>query len=155
MKTRTHPTRPLRRAWVVLLAGLLMAGGATGEEPAPAQIGLEAADGNRAAPGGEPESEVEAGGDPQAAFDQVFAGLEGSDGITGAGRVVGRFAPPVAAVAPDALALDERRRAAGTGIGSIRQPCDAPGAGCRNTPGRLNPTIGSGTRPTPGGPPAN
>ena len=62
------------------------------------------------------------------AFDESFGDL------SVAGPVVDRFAPPVAAVMPSALALNVASRNVGLPAGSIRQPCDSPGAGCQNTP---------------------
>ena len=89
------------------------------------------------------------------AFDQAYAGLSG-DGIDAAGKVVDRFAPPVAAVGSGALALNGAQRSLGSGVAGVRAPCDSPGAGCRNVLGGTappmppaNPPIRPGQPPTP------
>ena len=85
------------------------------------------------------------------AFDNAFAG--GMADMPAAGAVVGRFAPPVAAISSQRLALNGVDRAVGIGAAGIRAPCDSPGAGCRNlqlsmaSPIPINPPIVSG--PTP------
>ena len=56
-----------------------------------------------------------------------------------AGKVVDRFAPPVAAVPTGGLAMNGAQRSVGSSIGGVRQPCDSPGAGCRNTFGGARP----------------
>lgn len=86
---------------------------------------------------------------PGAAFDRAFApnGLGADPTIGAAGKVVNRFAPPVAAPVAAGTSgfpqLAER--------GSILRPCDSPGSGCRNpqssTPAASVPPIGPGTRP--------
>ena len=86
------------------------------------------------------------------AFDDAYASLSG-DGVDAAGKVVDRFAPPVAAVASGGLAFNGAQRSIGSSIGGVRQPCDSPGAGCRNTvtpaspSAPANPPIVGGTRP--------
>ena len=86
------------------------------------------------------------------AFDDAYASLSG-DGVDAAGKVVDRFAPPVAAVASGGLAFNGAQRSIGSSIGGVRQPCDSPGAGCRNTVtpasplAPANPPIVGGTRP--------
>ena len=84
-----------------------------------------------------------------AAFDRAFSavGPAAEGGVGVAGRVVTRFAPPVAAPVEPAsatlpLALSR---------GPLLRPCDVPGSGCRNpqvssTPIGV-PPIGPGTRP--------
>jgi len=85
------------------------------------------------------------------AFDNGFAG--GMADMPAEGAVVGRFAPPVAAISSQQLALNGVDRAVGIGAAGIRAPCDSPGAGCRNvqvsmaSPIPINPPIVSG--PTP------
>lgn len=64
------------------------------------------------------------------AFDDVFDADEGK-GLSG--PVIGRFAPPVAAL-PDARLPLRRDGPLGDGIDGVRRPCDAPGAGCRKQP---------------------
>jgi hypothetical protein len=84
------------------------------------------------------------------AFDQAYAGVSG-DGFDAAGKVVDRFAPPVAAVGSGALALNGAQRRIGSSGAGVRAPCDSPGAGCRNVPGGAAPP----TPPTPPTPPMN
>lgn len=85
------------------------------------------------------------------AFDNAFD--SGMADMPAAGAVVGRFAPPVAAISSQRLALNGVDRAVGIGAAGIRAPCDSPGAGCRNlqlsmaSPIPINPPIVSG--PTP------
>lgn len=83
------------------------------------------------------------------AFDRAFAvsGPGHEAGAGPAGRVVERFAPPVAApIDPSTTA-----RPYSTSRGSLLRPCDTPGSGCRNpspsTPQVGVPPIGPGTRP--------
>lgn len=89
------------------------------------------------------------------AFDRAFAvsGPGHEAGAGPAGRVVERFAPPVAAPIDSSTAY----RPYSTSRGSLLRPCDTPGSGCRNpspsTPQVEVPPIGPGTRPpstTPG-----
>ena len=91
------------------------------------------------------------------AFDDAYASLSG-EGIDAAGKVVDRFAPPVAAVPTGGLAMNGAQRSVGSSIGGVRQPCDSPGAGCRNTLGGARPPtppanllIVPGQRPPRGG----
>jgi len=89
------------------------------------------------------------------AFDRTFSavGAAGQGEVGVAGRVVTRFAPPVAApVDPSSttipLALSRS---------TLLRPCDVPGSGCRNVQTASTPVgvppIGPGTRPpTPPGP---
>ena len=63
------------------------------------------------------------------AFDDAYA-ASGTAGTSVTGKVVGRFAPQVAAVAGSILALNGINRSVGLAANSIRQPCDSPGAGC-------------------------
>lgn len=97
--------------------------------------------------GGVPTARAEEPAGP--AFDRTFsavgAAAEGEVGV--AGRVVTRFAPPVASpVAPSSatipLALSR---------GTLLRPCDVPGSGCRNVQTASTPVgvppIGPGTRP--------
>lgn len=90
------------------------------------------------------------------AFDRTFSTVaptaEGGVGV--AGRVVTRFAPPVAApVDPASTTIPVSLTR-----GPLLRPCDTPGSGCRNpqvasTPVGV-PPIGPGTRPpTPPTPP--
>ena len=85
------------------------------------------------------------------AFDNGFAG--GMADMPAEGAVVGRFAPPVAAISSQQLALNGVDRAVGIGAAGIRAPCDSPGAGCRNvqvsmaSPPPINPPIVAGTPP--------
>ncbi len=83
------------------------------------------------------------------AFDRAFAvsGPGHEAGAGPAGRVVERFAPPVAApIDPSTTA-----QPFSTSRGSLLRPCDTPGSGCRNpspsTPQVGVPPIGPGTRP--------
>ena len=85
-------------------------------------------------------------------FDNGFAG--GMADMPAAGAVVGRFAPPVAAISSQQLALNGVDRAVGIGAAGIRAPCDSPGAGCRNVQVSMasppvNPPIVSGPTPPP------
>jgi hypothetical protein len=82
-----------------------------------------------------------------AAFDEAFVAGDVSDGLEG--PAVARFAPPVAAGAPAALALNMADRVMGLDAVSVRQPCDSPGSGCRNisVPPPVGPTIRPGQRP--------
>jgi hypothetical protein len=83
------------------------------------------------------------------AFDEALA-ASGS-GIGPAGRVVDRFAPPVASAGAAPLALAAASQPFGMDGGVLR-PCDTPGSGCRNltgTAGPPNPPILPGVRPTP------
>ena len=86
-------------------------------------------------------------------FDNGFAG--GMADMPAEGAVVGRFAPPVAAISSQQLALNGVDRAVGIGAAGIRAPCDSPGAGCRNvqvsmaSPPPINPPIVSGPTPPP------
>ncbi len=82
--------------------------------------------------------------DAVAAFDDNFGDLQFG------GPVVDRFAPPVAAVMPSALALNIAGRNVGLPAGSVRQPCDGPGAGCANTPVPVGPIVVPGDRNRPG-----
>ena len=80
-------------------------------------------------------------------------------GPIGAGYVLfmgisGAFiAVSTTAVASGGLAFNGAQRSIGSSIGGVRQPCDSPGAGCRNTvtPASpsvpANPPIVGGTRP--------
>jgi len=90
-----------------------------------------------------------AGASAVKSFDEAYAETaQGQQGLPAAGPVVGRFAPPVAAIAGSTLALNGVNRGVGLDAGSIRQPCDSPGAGClRGTPAPANPPIVPGTRP--------
>jgi hypothetical protein len=82
-----------------------------------------------------------------AAFDEAFATGDGLDALEG--PAVARFAPPVAAEAPAAIALNVADRLMGLDVGGVRQPCDQPGSGCRNIslPPPVGPTIRPGGRP--------
>ena len=89
------------------------------------------------------------------AFDQAYAGVSG-DGFDAAGKVVDRFAPPVAAVGSGALALNGAQRSIGSSGAGVRAPCDSPGAGCRNVLGGaapptppVNPPLRPGQPPVP------
>lgn len=102
-------------------------------------------------------SAADAAAGAASAFDDAYASLSG-DGIDAAGKVVDRFAPPVAAVPTGGLAMNGAQRSVGSSIGGVRQPCDSPGAGCRNTFGGArpptppaNPPIIPGQRPPRGG----
>ncbi|MCP4905996.1 MAG: hypothetical protein GY910_13550 [bacterium] len=91
-----------------------------------------------------------AAGAASKAFDGAFDA--GDDAP--AGRVVDRFAPPVAAAGGSPLALASAARAFGTQAGGVRQACDAPGAGCRNVMGAAvnpipNPPWIPGVKPPP------
>jgi hypothetical protein len=79
------------------------------------------------------------------AFDDAF---DGGDAVFAAGSAVDRFPPPVAAGGP-ALALVAASQPFGTLAGSIRQPCDSPGAGCQRITANsmTNPPIISMTNP--------
>jgi len=80
------------------------------------------------------------------AFDDAF---DGGDAVFAAGPAVDRFPPPVAAGGP-AFALLAASQPFGTLSGSIRQPCDSPGAGCQTIPASMtNPPIIPGIRPVP------
>ena len=80
------------------------------------------------------------------AFDSALA-------ASAAGKVVDRFAPPVASgLVPSSLSL---AAAQGFERGTLRQSCDTPGSDCRNivSSGFVPPPvngIGSGVRPGPG-----
>ena len=82
-------------------------------------------------------------------FDRAFAvnGPGREAGAGPAGRVVERFAPPVAApIEPSTMP-----RPFTSARGALLRPCDTPGSGCRNpsastTPAGV-PPIGPGTRP--------
>lgn len=96
-----------------------------------------------------PPTAVAPGISPGTAFDRVFSvnGPAHEAGPGPAGRVVERFAPPVAApIDPSTPAQPFT-----TARGSLLRPCDTPGSGCRNpspsTPGAGVPPIGPGTRP--------
>ncbi len=91
-------------------------------------------------------------------FDRAFAvnGPGREAGAGPAGRVVERFAPPVAAP----LDSSTIARPYSAARGPLLRPCDTPGSGCRNpsasTPQAGVPPIGPGTRPpivSPGTPP--
>ena len=82
-------------------------------------------------------------------FDRAFAvnGPGREAGAGPAGRVVERFAPPVAApIDPSTMT-----RPFTSARGALLRPCDTPGSGCRNpsasTPPAGVPPIGPGTRP--------
>ena len=82
-------------------------------------------------------------------FDRAFAvnGPGREAGAGPAGRVVERFAPPVAApMDPSTMT-----RPFTSARGALLRPCDTPGSGCRNpsasTPPAGVPPIGPGTRP--------
>jgi len=124
----------------------LVAGGAFAEEPSTAQ-GAPAVVGN--APGGVAAT-VSAG----PAFDRAFAarGPASEAPVGPAGKVVDRFAPPVAA--PIAAAQEAQPFALSKG--QLIRPCDTPGSGCRNAtqvqqPPVVVPPIIPGTRPPQGG----
>ena len=86
---------------------------------------------------------------PGTAFDRLFAvnGPAHEAGPGPAGRVVERFAPPVAAPIDTSTPAQPFT----TARGSLLRPCDTPGSGCRNpspsTTGAGVPPIGPGTRP--------
>ncbi len=81
------------------------------------------------------------------AFDQAYV-ASGTAAASAAGKVVDRFAPPVAAIASSTLALNGIIRSVGLAADSIRQPCDSPGAGCmRGT--IAPPNLPTDTRPRP------
>ena len=90
-----------------------------------------------------------------AAFDDAFGNgfAGGMADMPAEGVVMARFAPPVAAISSQRLALNDVDRAVGIGAEGIRAPCDSPGAGCRRLqvaappPIPINPPIVSG--PTP------
>lgn len=88
------------------------------------------------------------------AFDDSFAAASRdslADGTGAAGKVVDRFAPPVAGAASGGLAMADL---AGLRKGRVLRACDSPGAGCSNTgagQGPANPPITPGVRPVPGG----
>jgi len=79
-------------------------------------------------------------------FDDSF---EGADAVSGAGPIVARFAPPVAAVGGSPLALSAASQPFGIQEGGVRQPCDSPGAGCQNILVISNPPLIPGVRPIP------
>lgn len=87
------------------------------------------------------------------AFDHGFAG-DMAD-MPAEGVVVGRFAPPVAAISSQLLALNGVERAVGIGAAGVRAPCDSPGVGCRKlqvataSPIPINPPIVPGPTPPP------
>ena len=93
-------------------------------------------------------------------FDRELTGVTANGaegpGVGAAGRVVERFAPPVAAGSgPSAFAAGTDGQGS-LGVSALR-PCDTPGAACRNFGGPRavtvppnNPIIAGG-RPTPGG----
>lgn len=87
---------------------------------------------------------------------QVTAAAEEGPGVGAAGKVVERFAPPVASGAgASAFAAGTDGRGA-LSVNALR-PCDDPGAACRNLGGPrsatvpINPPIIAGGRPTPVG----
>ena len=78
------------------------------------------------------------------AFDDTMAS---SDGLSAAGPVVDRFAPPVAAADGSPLALAAAAQPFGIDSGNLLQPCDSPGSGCQNLndrPSRSFPPAESG-----------
>jgi hypothetical protein len=91
-------------------------------------------------------------------FDNAFG-----DDLGSAGKAVDRFAPPVAGEGGTSLAAAIAGDTFGVNSGSVRQPCDSPGSGCRNLrglsgggdggggpiPPRINPPIIPGVRPVP------
>lgn len=87
------------------------------------------------------------------AFDESFAGNDGQAQSPAAGKVVDRFAPPVAAVGNSGMALAANGGAFGIQAGGVRASCDSPGAGCSSlrsgTVRRAPPVppIVGGTRP--------
>ncbi|MBK7949033.1 MAG: hypothetical protein IPK00_09870 [Deltaproteobacteria bacterium] len=88
------------------------------------------------------------------AFDRTFSVAPTAEGEVGvAGRVVTRFAPPVAApVDPTSATIP-----LSLSRSPLLRPCDTPGSGCRNPQAASTPVgvppIGPGTRP-PTNPPA-
>ncbi len=85
------------------------------------------------------------------AFDEAFGAGEGLavDAVDAAGKVVERFAPPVAAVGGSALSVAAAAQPFGVSSGNVRRPCDSPGAGCQSLRGGLtNPPFTPGVRPT-------
>jgi len=124
-----------------VLAGAFAAGAALAEGAVNGSTGPEA-----------PGSTVSAG----PAFDRAFGaqGPAGEARVGAAGRVVERFAPPVAAP----IEAGENVKPFPLSRGALIRPCDTPGSGCRNPspvqPGVVVPPIVPGTRP-PGGTPGN
>jgi len=92
-----------------------------------------------------------------AAFDDAFGNgfAGGMADMPAEGVFVARFAPPVAAISSQRLALNDIDRAVGIGAEGIRAPCDSPGAGCRRlqvataSPIPINPPIVPGPAPPP------
>ena len=92
-----------------------------------------------------------------AAFDDAFGNgfAGGMADMPAEGVVMARFAPPVAAISSQRLALNDVDRAVGIGAEGIRAPCDSPGAGCRRLqvaappPIPINPPIVPGPAPPP------
>ncbi len=119
------------RALIWILAVQLMATGALAENPTGAP-----ADGPTSVPAGP-------------AFDRAFSPTAASEVAGGAlaGKVVDRFAPPVAA--PIETRSPGQPLAQTTG--PLLRPCDTPGSGCRNpspvTTQVVVPPIVPGTRP--------
>lgn len=72
--------------------------------------------------------------------DSWISVMESSDGPGPAGRVVERFAPPVAAPGGSPLVLAAAAQPFGIDRGRLRLPCDSPGSGCQN----LSPSGGAG-----------
>lgn len=101
------------------------------------------------------------------AFDEAFGSGSAANALPGdlsendslaalntVGKVVDRFAPPVAAVGGSVLALASSGGAFGIQAGGVRASCDSPGAGCQNlliAGGSVIvvPPIVGGVRPTP------
>lgn len=105
--------------------------------------------GTPSAVSGSPAVSAEPSVSPGPAFDRAFAvnGPGREAGAGPAGRVVERFAPPVAApIDPSTMT-----RPFSSARGPLLRPCDTPGSGCRNpspsTPQVGVPPIGPGTRP--------
>ena len=101
------------------------------------------------------------------AFDEAFGSVSAANTLPGdlsendslaalntVGKVVDRFAPPVAAVGGSVLALASSGGAFGIQAGGVRASCDSPGAGCQNLLSAggsvvVVPPIVGGVRPTP------
>ena len=114
------------------------ASGKVAKKAAPERSQKASASPVAAGPSGPSEEALVAGEDPivlaKLAFDETFDEAGGP-----AGPVIGRFAPPVAAL-PDARLPMRRDAPLGDGIDGIRRPCDAPGAGCRSQAAIASPT---------------
>lgn len=87
-------------------------------------------------------------------MNETIAHAPEAPGVGVAGKVVERFAPPVASGA-GAAAFDARTDGRGALSVNALRPCDTPGAACRNFGGLqsatvpINPPIIAGDRPVP------